>query len=72
MTNDLRKIDQLVFQRAKVFLSDGTTRIGKGDCICDASEGDGQDIDGILFFSDDGSSDIWTEDEILKIELLEE
>ena len=65
-----RKIDQLEFKRAKVYLTDGTVHIGSGDCICDASEGDGQDIDGILFFDDDGSSDIWTEDEIEKIELL--
>lgn len=70
MENNLRKIDQLEFQKARVFFTDGTFCVGRGDCICDASEGDGQNIDGILFFKDDGSSDIWTEDEIERIELL--
>lgn len=72
MENNLRKIDQLEFQKARVYLANGTVFVGRGDCICDASEGDGQDIDGILFFKDDGSSDIWTEDEIERIELLGE
>ena len=68
----MRKIDLLQFQRAKVFCVDGTIHIGTGDCVCDASEGDGQDIDGILFNDDDGSSYIWTEEDIDKIELLDE
>ena len=71
MEKKLRKIDQLEYRRARVFLTDGTVFVGSGDCVCDASEGDGQDIDGILFFADDGSSDIWTEEEIERIELLD-
>lgn len=69
---DLRKIDQLEFRRARVYCTDGKVYVGRGDCVCDASEGDGQDIEGIWFHADDGTTHIWTEDEIEKIELLDE
>ena len=49
---EMRKIDLLEFRRAKVFCTDGTVYIGNGDCVCDASEGDGKEIDGILFLTD--------------------
>ena len=69
---EMRKIDMLEFRRAKVYCTDGQVYVGKGDCVCDASEGDGQDIEGILFRTDDGNYHTWTEDEIEKIELLNE
>lgn len=68
---EMRKIDLLEFRKAKVFCTDGTVYIGNGDCVCDASEGDGKDIEGILFLCDDGRRFIFTEDEIERIELLD-
>lgn len=65
-----RKIDQLQFRRARVYCKDGNVYTGQGDCVCDASEGDGQDIDGILFCTDKGGYEILTEDEIERIEFL--
>ena len=67
---EMRKIDQLEFRRARVYCTDGNIYTGTGDCVCDASDGDGQDIDGILFFCDDGTVMTWTEDEIERIEFL--
>jgi len=68
---EMRKIDQLEFRRARVYCTDGNIYIGTGDCVCDASDGNGQNIEGILFRCDDGSYETWTEDEIEKIELLD-
>lgn len=68
---EMRKIDLLEFHRAKVFCTDGTVYIGNGDCVCDASEGDGKEIDGILFLTDSGEYVTLTEDEIERIELLD-
>lgn len=67
---EMKKIDLLEFKRAKIFCADGNVYTGKGDCVCDASEGDGQDIEGIKFDVDDGTSILLTEDEIERIEFL--
>lgn len=68
---EMRKIDLLEFHKAKIYCKDGNVYTGQGDCVCDASEGDGQDIEGILFLTDDGKYEILTEDEIERIEILD-
>lgn len=68
---EMRKIDLLEFRKAKIFCTDGNIYTGTGDCVCDASEGDGKDIDGILFITDNGEYITLTEDEIERIELLD-
>lgn len=67
-----RKIEQLQFHRAKLYLKDGRVLTGKADCVCDASEGDGQDIDGIAFDVDgEKYGEIFREDDIVKFEILD-
>ncbi len=67
-----RKIEQLEFHRAKLFLKDGTVCTGTADCVCDASNGDGKDIDGIAFDIDgEEYGTIFTEDDIERFELLD-
>ncbi|MBQ9695781.1 MAG: hypothetical protein IJV58_05065 [Oscillospiraceae bacterium] len=69
---ELRKIDQLQFHRARLFLKDGTVVVGTADCVCDASAGDGQDIEGIAFDIDgEKYGTAFTEDEIDRFELLD-
>ncbi|MDE6020284.1 MAG: hypothetical protein K2H01_04690 [Ruminococcus sp.] len=67
---EMRKIDLLEYRKAKIICKDGTILTGEGQCICDASEGDGQDIEGILFLTDEGKYETLTEDEIERIEFL--
>ena len=70
---ELRKIDKLQFHRARLHLKDGTVCIGTADCVCDASEGDGQDIEGIAFDIDgEEFGTIFTEDDIESFEILDE
>lgn len=68
---EMRKIDLLEFQKANVFCTDGTMYTGKGDCVCDASDGEGKEIEGILFMTDKGEYITLTEDEIERIEILD-
>lgn len=65
-----RKIDQLEGRRAKVFCTDGTVYIGKGGFPCIGDDGNGNDVDGVSFDTDDGKGFIFTEDEIERIEFL--
>ena len=72
MSFPMRKIDYIEFHRAKVFCKDGSVYIGTGDCVCDASEGGGQELEGVLFLTEDGDSLIITDDEIDRYEILDE
>ena len=67
-----RKIEQLQFHRARLHLRDGRTLTGKADCVCDASEGDGQDVEGLVFDADgEKYGEIFLEDDILQFEILD-
>ena len=67
-----RKIEKLQFHRAKLYLKDGRILTGTADCVCDASEGDGKDIEGIAFLIDgEKYGEIFLEDEIAKFEILD-
>ncbi len=69
---ETRKIDILQFHRARLFLTDGTVVVGTADCVCDASEGDGKDIEGIAFDIDgEKYGTIFIEEQIEKFELLD-
>ena len=68
----MRKIDLLEFQRATVFCTDGSVHTGTGDCVCDVSEGDGQELEAIRFRDDSGITYVWEETDIERIELLDE
>lgn len=69
---EMRKIDLLEFRKAKILCKSGKTYTGEGDCVCDASDGSGkEDVDGILFLTDEGEYITLTEDEIEKIEFLD-
>jgi len=67
----IRNIDELQFKKAKIYCTDGKVYIGKGDCVSDISDNDNSELDGLLFFYDDGKTIIFTEDEIEKYELLD-
>ena len=68
---EMRKNDQLEFQKARVFCQDGTMYTGRGDCVCDVSNGTGEEIEGILFLTDKGEYITLREDEIERIEILD-
>ena len=71
MKGQITKMHLLEFRLENVFGTYVTFYIGNGDCVCDASEGDGKEIDGILFLTDSGEYVTLTEDEIERIELLD-
>jgi len=67
-----RKIEQLQFHRARIYLKDGRILTGTADCVCDASEGDGTDIEGLAFNADgEKYGEIFLEDDIDRFELLD-
>ena len=67
-----RKIEKLQFHRARIYLKDGRVLTGMADCVCDASEGDGTDIEGIAFDADgEKYGEIFIEDDIVNIEILD-
>ena len=67
-----RKIEQLQFHRARVHLKDGTVLVGTADCVCDASEGDGANIEGLAFDADgEKYGTIIREDDIAQFEILD-
>ena len=66
----MRIIDLLEFHRAKVYCKDGTVHIGVADCVFDASEGEHEELDGLLFHDKNGDCVLF-DDEIEKYELLD-
>ena len=67
-----RKIEQLQFHRARIQLKDGTVLVGTADCVCDASERDGADIEGLAFDADgEKYGTIILEDDIAQFEILD-
>lgn len=66
-----RKIDLLEGRRAKVYSSYGSVYVGFGNIPCQGNGKNDEDVDGILFTTDDGKDIIFIEDEIEKIEFLD-
>lgn len=66
-----RKIDMMQFHKVRISCTNGETYSGTADCVCDASDGSGDEIDGILFWGDNGYNNIFTEDEIESFEILD-
>jgi len=67
-----RMIDILEFHRAKVFCKDGTVHVGAADLVYDASEGEDQELEALLFHDDDGTDCGILETEIERYEILDE
>ena len=67
-----RMIDKLEFHRAKVICKDGTVHVGTADLVYDASEGNGQELEALLFHDDDGTAHGILETEIERYEILDE
>lgn len=66
-----RKIDLLEGRKAKVYSSDGNVYEGFGNIPCLGTDKDGEDVDGILFTTNDDKDIIFIEEEIEKIEFLD-
>lgn len=67
-----RKIDLLESRKAKVYCFDGSIYKGFGNIPCIGNDKNGEDVDGILFTTDEGKNIILIEDDIEKIEFLDE
>lgn len=67
-----RKIDKLEFHRAKVICRDGTIHVGSADLVYDASDGDDQEQEALLFHDDDGTHCAILETDIERYEILDE
>ena len=68
----MRKIDLLAYKRAKIYSTDGKIYIGTGDCVCDISDDEHPDLEGLCFDSDDGEGYIFAEDDIERYEILDD
>ncbi len=68
----MRKIDLLAYKKAKIYSTDGNIYIGTGDCVCDISDEEDPDREGLLFILDDGSTISFSEEEITKYEILDD
>lgn len=66
-----RKIDLLEGRKAKVYCSNGGIYEGFGNIPCQGNDKNDEDVDGILFTTNDGKDVIFIEDEIEKIEFLD-
>lgn len=66
-----RKIDMLEGRKAKVLCNNGNVYIGFGNIPCLGDDGNGNDVDGILFTTDEGKDIIFIEDDIKEIEFLD-
>lgn len=66
-----RKIDMLEFHKAKILCIDGTVHVGTADCVYDASEKEGQELEALLFFNTDGTSCGILETDIESFEILD-
>ena len=68
----MRNIDLLAYKRAKIYCTDGKVYIGTGDCVCDISDEDDPDREGVLFILDNGDTISFSEDEIERYEILDD
>lgn len=68
-----RQIDKIYFYsgRMKVTCSDGEILTGKGGATCLGTDTEGEDVDGVVFDTDDGRSFVLIEDDITNIEFLD-
>lgn len=68
----LRNIDILQFKRAKIYCTDGKIYTGKCASVCDISDDDNPDLDGLVFDTDNGEGMIFAENDIERYEILDD
>lgn len=68
-----RKIDKIFFYkgRMKITFTDGETLIGKSAGSGLGTDANGEDVDGVIFDTDNGIGYVLIEDDIEKIEYLD-